>query len=129
MEKRIDLVTKQLDVLQKAADLANDSNFSNEEVEIIKRQIISGTSKLIEAGVSTPELDQRKTNEPRELLSPEPKLLAGFTVETEGRGSQSQNSDDDNSAKSWLDSLSSDEIEKLKSVHEEDQKKKEEKQK
>lgn len=115
-EKKIELVTKHLKVLETTSEMANNNQLSNEEAEIIKKLTISGVSKLMEAGVATDELNQRKVYEPRQLLSPERKLLAVIASDSDKGDVEVENGNDKGEMKSWFENLSDEAVDKLKNL-------------
>ena len=109
-EKKIELVTKHLKILETTSEMANNNHLSNEEAEIIKKLTISGVSKLMEAGVATDELNQRKVQEPRQLLSPERKLLAVIERESDKDDIEVEDGNDKGEMKHRFENLSDEEV-------------------
>ena len=75
MSERLDLITKSLPILERISEMQASTKISPEQAELLKRNIISAAGKFISAGAIIPELDNHSTNNPRLLLTPEPKLL------------------------------------------------------
>ena len=115
-EKKIELVTKHLKILETTSEMANNNHLSNEEAEIIKKLTISGVSKLMEAGVATDELNQRKVQEPRQLLSPERKLLAVIERESDKDDIEVEDGNDKGEMKHRFENLSDEEVDTLKNI-------------
>lgn len=72
----IQTIAESLPVIQQIHDLKEAGALSPEQAELLKRQMISGTSKLLEVGAVTPEMEALPASTPRGLMRPEPKLLA-----------------------------------------------------
>lgn len=73
---RIQNVAESLPVLDKISRLHENSSLSAEEAEILRRKVMEAATQFQEAGAVIPELYDSKTHEPRQLMAPEPKLLA-----------------------------------------------------
>jgi len=69
------LISDSLPILEKIAQLEKDGAIEKEQAAILKKKIISGTTKFIEAGIVIPELESVSSHSPRQLMKPEPKLL------------------------------------------------------
>jgi hypothetical protein len=100
----IQTIAESLPVIQHIHELKEAGALSPEQAELLKRQMISGTSKLLEVGAVTPEMEAQPASTPRGLMRPEPKLLAAptqdirepsFDREPVEGGSDEEMSDDD----------------------------------
>lgn len=79
----IDVISQSLPVLQKLSDLAKNGSMDPSQAEQLKRKIIDGTTKLLESGTTTEDMYELSSFSPRELMRPEPKLLAAPTAEAQ----------------------------------------------
>lgn len=75
-EKRIDLWSKGLNVIDQIGTMVKNESISPEQGEILKRNFINGKDKFINAGAILPEFDDRANVNPKELMQPEIKLLS-----------------------------------------------------
>lgn len=73
---RIQNIAESLPVLDEISRLRKNSSLSAEAAEILRRKVIEAATQFQEAGAVIPELYDSKTHEPRQLMAPEPKLLA-----------------------------------------------------
>lgn len=79
----IKLIAESLPVIEKITDMHKNGDIEAERAEILKKNIFEALSKFVDAGVVTPEIEKRSVYNPRELLAPEPKLLAFTPPESE----------------------------------------------
>jgi len=70
------LVAESLPVLAEISSLAERKAIGPEQAEILRRQVIEGSTKLGEAGAIIPETALRPQTDLRAFAAPEPKLLA-----------------------------------------------------
>lgn len=75
VSESLSLITEALPILEKINNMKENNSLSAEEAEILKRQVILGSTQFIEAGVTIPELNEISSHNPKQLLMPEPKLL------------------------------------------------------
>lgn len=117
--ERIDLVIKTLPVFEKIANLEETKSLGPEQAEILRRNIFNAANNFISVGAVIPELDQYTYQNPRVLLSPEPKLL--------NQAVQQPNSHDENphpkpvKPKSILANLSEEDLQTLKDMLKKDE--------
>lgn len=72
----IQAIAESLPVIQQIHDMKEAGAISPEQAELLKRQMVSGTSKLLEVGAISAEMEAQPGSVPRALMRPEPKLLA-----------------------------------------------------
>ena len=75
--KRIKLVAESLPVLIEIDQMKKKRRLNREEAEILRRQTIDAATQFIESGIILPEIEDSSIYDPRVLLSPSPRLLAG----------------------------------------------------
>ena len=75
--KRIKLVAESLPVLLEIDQMKKKRRLNREEAEILRRQTIDAATQFIESGIILPEIEDSSIYDPRVLLSPSPRLLAG----------------------------------------------------
>ena len=73
---QLQLVAEALPVLAEISSLAERKAIGPEQAEILRRQVITGASQLVEAGAIMPDLTTGHLRGIRALAAPEPKLLA-----------------------------------------------------
>ena len=83
LDQRIERVADSLYILEKIQAMEGDDKLGPEQAEILRRGIRKGVTKFLEAGALIPDIAEQGRHDPRELLSPEPKLLAGASRHTE----------------------------------------------
>ncbi|MBF6036829.1 hypothetical protein H8F23_26565 [Pseudomonas sp. P155] len=72
----IQTIAESLPVIQQIHDMKEAGAISPEQAELLKRQMVNGTSKLLEVGAISSEMEAQPGASPRALMRPEPKLLA-----------------------------------------------------
>ncbi|MGE1176505.1 hypothetical protein [Pseudomonas sp. BW7P1] len=72
----IQTIAESLPVIQQIHEMKEAGAISPEQAELLKRQMVSGTSKLLEVGAISSEMEAQPGSSPRALMRPEPKLLA-----------------------------------------------------
>jgi hypothetical protein len=122
MHERIDLITKTLPVIEKINSLEKDGKIVREQAEIFRRNIFEGAKGFIAAGAILPEFSLYSTYNPRQLMSPEPKLLAMPENSEQDSNSDSNNMTHDNEQPK--DDLNKDEKALLKELLERESKRK-----
>ena len=75
LSSQIEVIAQGLPVLAKITDLESTNHISPEEAEIVRRGIIKGCGKILNAGAIIPEINEHATYNPRVLMAPEQKLL------------------------------------------------------
>lgn len=75
MSQRLELVAQSLPVLEQIVELKNDKTISREQAELLRRRVLESIQKFINCGAVTPEMQERSTFNPYELMMPETKLL------------------------------------------------------
>lgn len=76
IDVRLDLVTKSLPILEKISELQEKGTIGPEQAELLKRDINTATNNFISTGAIIPEFNSNSSHNPRQLMTPEPKLLA-----------------------------------------------------
>lgn len=114
--ERLDLISKSLPIIEKISEMQLGGNISPEQAEILRRNITNAANNFISAGAIIPELSEYSTYNPRQLMTPEPKLLTN-TTENETQSNTSPEIDDDD--------VSEEEIETMKKIIAKKNKKKE----
>lgn len=76
-ERRLELVAKSLPILEQVDSMKKSGDLEPERAELIKRQVIDSVTKFADAGVTIPEIENFTIYNPRQLMKPQPKLLAG----------------------------------------------------
>lgn len=74
--ERLELIAKSLPIIDKIGQLEQDGKLGREQCEILRRLVATGATKFISAGAVLPEFSQYATQNPRQLMTPEPKLLS-----------------------------------------------------
>lgn len=69
-------IAESLPIIAQIHQLKENGALSPEQAELLKRQMISGATKLLEVGAVSPEMELEAPSSPRALMRPEPKLLA-----------------------------------------------------
>lgn len=77
-EERVGIIAKSLPIIEQVNGMVESNKLDPEKAELIRRGIIDGASKFLNAGATIPELQVKTFFEPRELLAPEPRLLTGL---------------------------------------------------
>ena len=73
---RLELIAQSLPIIEKIAAMEKGGQLQMEQAEILRRKILTGAEKFISAGAIIPEVEHHSHYNPRQLMSPEPKLLA-----------------------------------------------------
>lgn len=87
IEKRIDVIAKTIPVIEEIN--RKKKNLGAEQAKILERAAMDGIKKFVEAGAMIPEIQERTSYSPRELLAPQPKLLTHY-LPADGRPSTSK---------------------------------------
>jgi hypothetical protein len=83
--QRVELVAKSLPAINEIWTLENENRIGHEEAELLRIKLIDSVQKFITCGAVIPEMLERSTFDPHELMMPEPKLLEeGRTENSEG---------------------------------------------
>jgi hypothetical protein len=72
----IELVAQSLPVIVRVNTMASSGLLEPEQAEMIRRKLINGATKFLEAGAITEDMDRQDRHSPRALMRPERKLLA-----------------------------------------------------
>ena len=72
----LDILIKSIPVIAEISNLAEAGDISREQEELLKRKVISGATKFLEAGATTKEMYDQVRPDPQIIMRPEPKLLA-----------------------------------------------------
>jgi hypothetical protein len=83
--QRVELVAKSLPAINEIWTMENENRIGHEEAELLRLKLIDSVQKFITSGAVIPEMLERSTFDPHELMMPEPKLLEeGRTENSEG---------------------------------------------
>ncbi|MFA6310033.1 MAG: hypothetical protein WCV99_16825 [Sterolibacterium sp.] len=88
--KRLELIASALPILERVNSLEQANKLGREEAQIIRNGIIDGAKKFIRSGVLTEDLAAHTTHDPRELMTPEPKLLTGPLIQSSGQSASTE---------------------------------------
>jgi len=80
MGANIGLLAQSLPVIERLETLAEAGTIGREQCEILKRQLVDGVSKFLDAGVVTNSMVPQGANTPRALMQPQTRLLAAPQV-------------------------------------------------
>jgi hypothetical protein len=75
MHAGFELLSESLPLIERI-DQMNGSVLSPEQCELMKRKVLGGVQRFLDAGCTIPEIDKATQFSPRALLAPSPKLLA-----------------------------------------------------
>jgi len=81
-EANVQAALRSLSVVDEVSRLRDEGKLGPEEAERLKHKALTGASLFLECGMTIPELDAHTSNNPRVLLAPQPKLLAGTNLAT-----------------------------------------------
>ena len=73
----MDLIAKSLPIIERIEELKVSGALGVEQAEILKRKTLEGATQFLEAGAFIGEMGEPEAHSPRQLMRPEPKLLAG----------------------------------------------------
>ncbi len=73
--QRVELVAKSLPAINEIWTLENENKIGHEEAELLRVKLVDSVQKFILCGAVIPEMLERSTFDPHELMMPEPKLL------------------------------------------------------
>lgn len=104
LSQRIELVAGALPVIEKIGNLEQENKLGREQAEILRRKILGGVGKFIEAGAIIPEIEDRTYFNPRSLMAPEPKLLVSASIDSKLEENTLEESDDTEQHKTDEDS-------------------------
>lgn len=77
LANRLELVAQSLPIIEKISDLEEKQRIAPEQAELMRRKVTSGATKFLESGAVIPEIQRSSTFNPRQLMAPSRKLLAG----------------------------------------------------
>jgi hypothetical protein len=75
-EARMAMIEKSLPALERIVSLRERALIGPEEAELLRRRVVAGVKKFLEAGCTLPEIEDTDRDRARTLLTPSPKLLA-----------------------------------------------------
>lgn len=75
LHERMDLIEKSIPLIDTINNYEKEGKVSREQAEILRRNIFNGVNDFLAAGAILPEFSQHNNYNPRQLMSPEPKLL------------------------------------------------------
>lgn len=75
-EARAALVERSVPVLSRIRSLHQAGRLGPEEAELLRRGVVAGVRKFLDAGCTIPEIEAAERQSSRDLLSPAPRLLA-----------------------------------------------------
>ncbi|OBS37851.1 hypothetical protein SAMN05444507_112142 [Pseudomonas syringae] len=105
-------ISESLPIIERIHQLKENGALSPEQAELLKRQMVNGSSKLLEVGAVSPEMESQPGSSPRALMRPEPKLLAAPLDIARDSG----NSADHHKPQEQNSGLSKDELELLEKL-------------
>jgi hypothetical protein len=73
--QRVELVAKSLPAINEIWTMENENKIGHEEAELLRVKLVDSVQKFILCGAVIPEMLERSTFDPHELMMPEPKLL------------------------------------------------------
>ena len=79
LDAGLDLVSKSLPIIEHIDSLEKNGKLGPEQAGKMRRDISEGVGKFIDSGAVIPEMEERSTVSPRQLMAPEPKLLVSDT--------------------------------------------------
>lgn len=71
-----DAISNSLPLIEKISHMERDGVLVAEQAEILKRKLLKGIDKIIDSGAITPEMENRKYENARAIMQPQPKLIA-----------------------------------------------------
>ncbi len=90
------VISEALPVLAEIEKMKSSESISAEQAELLKRGIVGGIEKIIDAGAIVPEINKGQMIDIRMLASPSPKLLSGPFAPPEIKKNIDFGVDDDN---------------------------------
>lgn len=75
-EARVEMIERSVPVLNRIARMREAGEIGPEQAELLRRGIVAGVKKFLDAGCTIPEIEASASHEARDLLAPSPKLLA-----------------------------------------------------
>jgi hypothetical protein len=79
-EARVEMIERSVPILARIARMREAGEVGPEQAELLRRGIVAGVKKFLDAGCTIPEIEASATHQARDLLAPSPKLLAGGPV-------------------------------------------------
>jgi len=76
---RLELLAQGLPIIEHISDLEKQEKLGHEQAEKLRRGVLRGVQKFMEAGAVIPEMEKTSVFPPRQLMAPEPKLLVEDT--------------------------------------------------
>lgn len=73
---RLELIAESLPVIDRINEMETTKALPPEQAEILRRNITASLGALLNSGILIPEINNHVIQDPRRLMSPEPKLLA-----------------------------------------------------
>lgn len=95
----IALIAESLPVIERIEDLKVKQAIGPEQAELLKRKVLAGATMFLESGIYIEEMALENNYSPRQLMRPEPKLLAAPS----GVSSTTKVSKQDDTAKKTID--------------------------
>jgi hypothetical protein len=84
-EERLDLVAKALPIISQISLMKERGEIPPELAEQLNQNVFQGVNKFVQAGVSTPKIEDASSYNPRSLLSPVQRLLVSASEGEEKR--------------------------------------------
>lgn len=81
VEVRGEMIERSVPVINRIARLREAGEVGPEQAELMRRRVVAGVKKFLEAGCTIPEIEASERHEARELLAPSPRLLTGGAPE------------------------------------------------
>ena len=111
----IALIAESLPVIDRINTLKLQGALGPEQAELLKRKALTGATQFLESGIFVEEMEREGYHSPRQLMRPEPKLLAG-PISSGSRTLSSKGEPSDTTASETASELSPDEIATLKGL-------------
>lgn len=73
VEKRLDVISKSIPIIEEIKN--KKKTLGAEQAKLLEKAVLDGVKKFVESGAMIPEIQEKTSYNPRELLAPQPKLL------------------------------------------------------
>lgn len=80
-DANLNVALKSLNVVEEISRMQVEEKIGSEDGERLKHQLITGASMFLNCGLTIPEIDAHTVYNPRVLLAPQPKLIAGSAID------------------------------------------------
>lgn len=83
-QEQVELVGRSLPVLERIAQLEQQGLLEREKAELLRRSVVSGTTKFMGAGALIPEISEAPPTDPSTILSTDRRLLLSGPTKSNG---------------------------------------------